>query len=653
MPLLARRAIALIVCALCAALTSCKPHVGSGAQSKPLTEEVAPDAVQKALLDYRLATRLAYNNRRFDELDQNADQARASKEKFGNGSWKLWQFYDSLGCADSEPESMWQLHDRIHKDWIAGRPGSVTAQVARVGFLFEYAWHARGTGVAGTVTPAMWQLFGERLKVAHQALLDCREQGQTCPVWWSLGMRLAIGEQWPRADADRIYSQAKDFEPTFWNFDVLRSRYLSLKWYGQPGDWEAARALSGETVRVNEAYSPDGQDRIYWDVRYTPLHNSVGRLIGGVHRAIDISDKIKRAPHSRYDPSSAQIQEADALRVEVAAHRSTLIQLTAIKQELEDKVERQLKALNHSNERFKIALRGTGVLVFEQDAELTFTWTENIDPAIEAANGGSLVGLNDYSDVKSSAESLALKEQVLASGESVQAYTEHKVGDQTLHFQVSMSPTKLEDGRRGLVGAATNITALKEHERHLETVMRELTHRSKNLLAVVQSIAVQTARSAGSVPDFNATFGPRLMALANAHDLIAHGQWHGASIFDLAKRQLLHLITSYPGRIRMSGPPVILEPEVAQYVGLALHELGTNAVKYGALACDDGVVTVKWSYEYKHLKLEWCETGSIPAPKGEPRKGFGRMLLETVVPKAAKGFAELTFSPGLCWRLSA
>ncbi len=413
------------------------------------------------------------------------------------------------------------------------------------------------------------------------------------------------------------------------------------------------RALAGECVRVNEAYSPDGQNKIYWDVRYTPLHNTDGRLIGGVHRAIDISDKINRAPNSRYDPSDAKLQEADALRVEVAAHRSTLLALTAIKAELEDKVERQLKALDHSNERFKLALRGTGVLVFEQDEHLTFTWTENISPQIEAANGGSLVGLSDYDEVKSSSEALALKEQVLRTGKPVQAYTEHRVGDTTLHFQVSMSPTKLEDGRRGIVGAATNITALKEHEAHLQTVMRELTHRSKNLLAVVQSIAVQTARSATSVPHFNANFGPRLMALANAHDLIAHGQWHGASISDLAKRQLLHLITSYPGRIRMNGPPVILEPEVAQYVGLALHELGTNAVKYGALACDDGVITVKWSYDYKHLKLEWCETGSIPPQTEAPRRGFGRMLLETVVPKAAKGFAELTFHPGLCWRLSA
>ncbi len=220
-------------------LAGCKPKPGTGDEHPAVPANVDADPAFKALVDYRSATRTAYNNRRFDELEQNADDARATKARFGNGSWKIWQFYDALGCADTEPESMWQLHASIHKAWIAAKPDSITAHVAQVIFLFDYAWHARGTGYAGTVSPAGWQLFGERLKAAHQALIDCKEQGKNCPVWWSAGLRIALGEQWPRVEFDRFYARAKAFEPTFWNYDTIRSRFLSLKWYGQSGEWEA------------------------------------------------------------------------------------------------------------------------------------------------------------------------------------------------------------------------------------------------------------------------------------------------------------------------------------------------------------------------------------------------------------------------------
>ena len=418
-----------------------------------------------------------------------------------------------------------------------------------------------------------------------------------------------------------------------------------------------ARALAGESFYVSEAFGDPDIVKPYWDIFYTPLRNTSGEIIGAFHYAQDISERLRaQALLARAEAEllEAQRREAEALRREVAAHRETLAELTEIKRSLEDRVQAQVAEIRHATDRFKVALDGTDVLMFEMDEDLTFTWAQNIGEELEDAYNGSIVGLNDRTQVQSSAESLAMKEQVLATGARSQGVTTHELPDgSALYYQINMAPTTLANGRKGVVGVATNITRVKEHEKHLETVMRELTHRSKNLLAVVQSIAVQTARSATSVPHFNDTFSARLMALANAHDLIANGQWHGAAVTDLAQRQLLHLISSYPDRIRLSGPPVILEPEVAQYVGLALHELGTNAVKYGALACDDGVITVNWSCQDKRFELEWCETGSIPAPKETPRRGFGRMLLEAVVPKAAKGFAELTFDPGLRWRLRA
>ena len=244
MLLRAHRIILLIVLCLWLPASGCKPPQP---RSTDPTAPDHPDAIFKEIMDYRYATRLAYNSRRFDELEQNADQTRSSKAKFGNGGWRIVQFYDALGCKASEPESMWQLHDTIHKEWIAAKPDSITACVARIVFLVEYAWHARGTGYAGSVTPEGWHLFGERLKEARQALIDSRRQGVTCPEWWLSGMRIGLGEGWPKKDYERFYEQAKALEPTFWGFDTLRSRYLSLKWEGQPGEWEEAAETASLT----------------------------------------------------------------------------------------------------------------------------------------------------------------------------------------------------------------------------------------------------------------------------------------------------------------------------------------------------------------------------------------------------------------------
>jgi hypothetical protein len=206
---------------------------------------------------YRSATRTAYNNRRFDELELNASQARAAKARFGDGSWKIWHFYDALACVSTEPESMWQLHDTIHRDWITAKPTSITARVAQAGFLTEYAWHARGSGAAQTVSAASWKLFNERLESSRQALINCRNAGKSVPEWWLTGMRIALGQGWRRDDYDRFCTQARALEPTFYYFDTARSRYLSAKWYGKAGEWEADadRAAAEPRGLGLEAYS--------------------------------------------------------------------------------------------------------------------------------------------------------------------------------------------------------------------------------------------------------------------------------------------------------------------------------------------------------------------------------------------------------------
>ena len=198
------------------------------------------DAVQREIMAYRSGTRLAYNARRFDELERLAADARATSAKFGNGGWKIVQFYTCLACRDTEPEGMWQLHDQIHQAWIAAKPQSITARVARIDFLVDYAWRARGSGYADTITPEGGRRVAERLHQAHEALDEAKGLADAAPEWWSAGMYIALGEGWSRATYDKFYAEAKTRYPLFWGYDTLRSNYLATKWYGEPGDWEKA-----------------------------------------------------------------------------------------------------------------------------------------------------------------------------------------------------------------------------------------------------------------------------------------------------------------------------------------------------------------------------------------------------------------------------
>ncbi len=130
----------------------------------------------------------------------------------------------------------------------------------------------------------------------------------------------------------------------------------------------------------------------------------------------------------------------------------------------------------------------------------------------------------------------------------------------------------------GLTGAAVDITERKQGEAHLRLLLRELTHRSKNLLAVIQAMARQTAKHGGTVQAFVERFGERVQALARSHDLLVAESWRSASLYDLVRSQLAFYIDREPDSIVIEGPDIKLRPEAAQSLGLALHELATNAV---------------------------------------------------------------------------
>jgi hypothetical protein len=199
----------------------------------------AKDPIQEEIYKAKLETRQAYNNRRFDELETKVAALRTGKETYGNGSWKIAQFYEAFACDDKEPESMWQLHDRIHQEWIAAKPTSIAARIAYADFLTDYAWRARGSGYADSVKEEGWRLFEERLANARKVLMEGRALQEKDPCWWMMAFTVALGQGWDLRSYDALVAEAHAFEPKFWGYDVSRAYSLLPRWHGEEGDWEA------------------------------------------------------------------------------------------------------------------------------------------------------------------------------------------------------------------------------------------------------------------------------------------------------------------------------------------------------------------------------------------------------------------------------
>jgi two-component sensor histidine kinase len=203
---------------------------------------------------------------------------------------------------------------------------------------------------------------------------------------------------------------------------------------------------------------------------------------------------------------------------------------------------------------------------------------------------------------------------------------------------------------------SADVATRKRHEEHVNAVMRELSHRSKNLLAIIQSVARQVARQTDNFDNFEPAFSARLAALAGTHDLLVAGGWSGVDIRDLVRTQLLPFIAENEMRVSAKGPELILNPKAAEQLGLALHELATNAAKYGALSCPKGTVEIAWELEDKGsaLNFSWKERNGPTRGAAPEHRGFGTVVLTKAVPFSLDGRASLEFPPeGATWVIVA
>ncbi len=352
-------------------------------------------------------------------------------------------------------------------------------------------------------------------------------------------------------------------------------------------------------------------------------------------------------------PQLLRIPSPRVLQAEIASHQQTLRALEAARAQLAERVVISETETAVTTRRFQAALKGSQVTVLEQDADLRYTWVYNPPLGLDPS---AMIGATE-SDIlfSDSAEPIQrLKRAVLQSGAPQRTEVKLATASSSGWFDMRVEPVRMEDGGAGLVVTATDISSLKRQEEHLRIVMRELNHRSKNLLTIVMSLARQTSRSF-DVPDaFLIRLEERLGSLASAHDELARQEWKGADLRSVIEGQLKYQLESFPDRVALVGAACRLPAEAAHYVGMAIHELGSNAVKYGALSRDEGEVRISWAATPDGaLQLDWTESGVAAfAPPAAP--GFGSTILCSLTPKAVGGSATHTFEPhGVRWSLTA
>lgn len=187
---------------------------------------------------------------------------------------------------------------------------------------------------------------------------------------------------------------------------------------------------------------------------------------------------------------------------------------------------------------------------------------------------------------------------------------------------------------------------------HGQMLLNEVNHRAKNMLAVVQAMVRQTARQ--SDPDsFVRLFSDRLAGLAASQGLLVRNDWQGVEVSDLLRSQLSHLGDLIGTRIRYSGPRLRLTPAASQIFGMALHELGTNAVKYGALSNGEGMVDIGWNLTESHFLIDWRESGGPPVSPPS-RKGFGCSVMVRSIEHGLDAEVDLVFAgTGIEWKVMA
>lgn len=392
-------------------------------------------------------------------------------------------------------------------------------------------------------------------------------------------------------------------------------------------------AISGELALGHSVIIDDARtDARTSDARVQQRYDRLGMRSGLV---------IPIVEHNRYaggvfvqDAEPRIWSRADVLMAEAATRRLW----AALKRLRAD------AALRNSEQRYR--------LIFEQAEDIIFT--ADIDQRITDANEAgaraiglprdSLVGrsIADFVDPQGFAQTTSMLQQKLDHGGN----TRHEVAvlspDGRQMRWENNSTLIIDPDKRpiGLLSISRDVTERRAFEERRELLIHELNHRVKNTLALVQAIAHQSFRAGADSATAQDNFMARIRTLAGAHDLLTREQWEGVTLAELVRAATAPLDAA---RINAAGDALVVTPKAAVPLAMALHELGTNAVKYGALSTPDGRVDIAWTIDDDSLHLDWRETGG-PRVAAPERRGFGVKMMERALASDLGGRVKVDFA---------
>jgi hypothetical protein len=200
-------------------------------------------------LDYETAIQQLLAAQKFADLDCIANAARSGKARFADGRWKLNVLYWALAAPQGHAtEEDWAAHLKKLQHWASARPRSITARLALANAYTDYAWDARGSDYAGTVTQSGWRLLGERTAKAKAILARASQLRAKCPHWYAVMQKIALVEGWDHARVDALLDQAIAFEPDYYYYYRNHANYLKTQWYGEEGDAEKFAEQAADRV---------------------------------------------------------------------------------------------------------------------------------------------------------------------------------------------------------------------------------------------------------------------------------------------------------------------------------------------------------------------------------------------------------------------
>lgn len=351
--------------------------------------------------------------------------------------------------------------------------------------------------------------------------------------------------------------------------------------------------------------------------------------------------------------SNGELRYFCASQLDVTLELERLVNMKHEAEVLNQQVEVGREDLNKSEQRLQYIVSAARIGYWVRDLQTDIVTGSDTFKNIFGFTGDADITFRQILDMVSPESQQAISENtaaIIANG-----------GDYHLEYQIDLPDGEKRwiearghatydtlDNPTSLVGVVIDITERKNVEFERSLLTRELAHRVKNTMATVQSIANQTLRHTADIEEAKRLFNERLRSLAAAHDVLIHQNWSGATIEHVANSALAPFLKSFSDRIFMSGPEIAISERVIVSLSLGLHELATNAVKYGALSNESGVILFDWAIENfddsAMLLINWVESGG-PEVRHPNHRGFGQRLLRSVLAVELNGECDIEFLP--------